>query len=151
MVNLSVDLSFCTYFFYASDTFLFLFSQANGTQCPTCSKMIFGDLTVHKYKCFFCTKCQKFATQEKRHVRVCKGPGPPEAKKEKCPVPDCDEMLHPLSRIRHIKRKHPDVDVDFYRLKAAHSSSQEEKMANIAKMRAVKQVLSNIFHNISNP
>ena len=79
---------------------------------------------------------------------VCKGPAPPEGKKVKCPVPDCDEMLHPLSRLRHIKRKHPDVDVDLYRFFAARSSSQEEKKAFLAKIKAIKEVLLDLFHNI---
>jgi len=73
---------------------------------------------------------------------VCKGPtaDEPVATKDKCPVPDCEEMLHPAAIIRHIQRIHPEVDVDIYRSKSAHSSNPQERRANLAKFRAVKEV-----------
>jgi len=37
---------------------------------------------------------------------------------------------------------HPDVDVDLFRSKAAHSANLAERRANLAKIRAVKEVLT---------
>ena len=95
----------------------------------------------HRLQCFWCDKCNKFRTNKTTHKCARQDPSKTPRPRVACPI--CMKSLDRYALLEHIKRKHPENDVEMYRAHAKPGKTPEEKARNrqehLAKIKQVKR------------